>query len=195
MTYQEALLLAEYTAVRAEVLHGIDLQQRALQFGFGAVAVVITVAFQENQSGDTRWVLCFLLVPALTLLTFLIWHGELARCIRASYYLAEFERLNTVRVEGGWGFTYNKWVRFGPDAQSGLKARSVQVPWAYGATLALLMLLPLVTAIMARGAVASAPIALPQRFFSYYVYSYLFVAGVIAIVTALGLRRFNRPGA
>jgi hypothetical protein len=184
----EALLLAEYTAVRQEVLHGIDLQQRALQFGFGAAGVAITVAFQSAQAAEVRVILCYFLIPLVTYLTVLLWYGELSRCLRASYYLAVLERRNPIL--GRWVFCYDRWVRFGDDDAAALNARRPIIPWTYGGTLAILLLLPVVTAVIARDALdQDLSFRAPAHMFEYALGTHSLITAFIGVGVILGLKK------
>lgn len=84
--------LEEYKSLRAESLASMANQQSTLRIGIGAVGVVIAAGFNLWEKTLLPDVIFLIYNPVICYLALLIWVGEVARMMRAGYYLSRLEK-------------------------------------------------------------------------------------------------------
>ena len=108
-----ALVIAEYTALRQEVLGSLAAQQTIMNYGLATVATVFVGNFyllgQAAPTTDTSAITAvvlfanLLLIPGVVFSLTLAWFGELARVERAGAYIRGLEDELRARVVIGAG--------------------------------------------------------------------------------------------
>jgi hypothetical protein len=85
------VLLAEYCAIRDEVVHALQAQQSVLNFGASTLSVLLVAAGVVQEVVAQVVVLCAV-VPLAAVLVITLWSCELVRMRRAGTYLLALEQ-------------------------------------------------------------------------------------------------------
>ncbi|KST63265.1 hypothetical protein [Mastigocoleus testarum] len=91
MTEWIDVVLEEYRTLRAESLLAMQTQQSVLRFGLGSVGVVIGAGFTSWNQINLASIVFLVLLPLICYAVLIIWIGEVARMIRAGYFLLQLE--------------------------------------------------------------------------------------------------------
>jgi hypothetical protein len=99
------VMLAEYSAVRAEVIQALQSQHAIVSYGVSVVgllsAVAIGTAAGAEQTGRELVAFVFLILnPLLVVVIFMVWGSEVLRMHRAGMYLFVVERVLNAHVTG-----------------------------------------------------------------------------------------------
>ena len=145
MTDVMTIMLEEYRALRSESLASMKSQQATVSTGTGALAVLVGLAFRQTL--PVQSLILLMPIPALSYVVLLIWLGEVARMMRAGFYLATIEsRVNTYCLVRGMptALGWESWLR-----QKGAKGRTPQVDWNYKAIIGLFLATSLGSVVLA----------------------------------------------
>lgn len=85
-------LLEEYKTLRTESLESMKGQQSTLRVGAATVGVVIAAGFNVWDKPLLPDLVFLLFTPFICYLSLVIWIGEVARMMRAGYYLSKIEQ-------------------------------------------------------------------------------------------------------
>jgi len=115
------VILEEYKSLRTESLTSMQNQQSILRFGITALGVLLGLAFTVEDLTD-RFAILTLLIPALSLVFFLIYGIEFGRMVRVGRYIENIERrinmkikhFNNLKEPLGW----EQWLEFRVDNQT-----------------------------------------------------------------------------
>lgn len=91
MTEWIDVVLEEYRTLRAESLVAMQTQQSVLRFGLASVGVIIGTGFTVWDEINLVFIAFLVLLPLLCYAVLIIWIGEVARMIRAGYFLLQLE--------------------------------------------------------------------------------------------------------
>ncbi|MBU1702591.1 MAG: hypothetical protein KJ970_10660 [Candidatus Eisenbacteria bacterium] len=138
------VVMDEYRSLREESLRSMQLQQAVLRYGLAATGALIAVAFGIWGVVLLASVALLLFVPAVSYLSLIIWIGEVARMMRAGWYLKALEERVCQQFPDrppplGWE-NYLRTV-------SG-HAGTPQLFWNYAAIIGLFLLLSMLAAAM-----------------------------------------------
>lgn len=85
------LAIAEYEALRAEILTTMETQQGALRFGTAALSILAVGAFNVWDETLVTTVAFLFVAPFISKLVLTIWIGEVTRMMRAGDHLRRIE--------------------------------------------------------------------------------------------------------
>lgn len=99
------IALAEYSAIRAEIVQALQAQHAIVSYGASALAVLTAVAIGTAAGGATKsdgliTFLFLVLNPLLVVVIFMVWGSEVLRMQRAGMYLFVVEKALNARVPG-----------------------------------------------------------------------------------------------
>jgi hypothetical protein len=97
--------VAEYSAIREEVVQALQAQHAIVSYGASALAVLTAVAIGTATGGATKndgliTFLFLVLNPLLVVVIFMVWGSEVLRMQRAGMYLFVVEKALNARVKG-----------------------------------------------------------------------------------------------
>lgn len=102
--------LAEYGALREEILASMQMQHSALTLGTTTVGVLFAAGVTIWDKPLLPGVIFLVLLPVFLSLTMLVWAGEVARMFRASTYLRTVESLVNVRLGPEPALRWESWL-------------------------------------------------------------------------------------
>jgi hypothetical protein len=125
--------IEEYKTLRTESLESMKGQQSTLRAGTATVGVVIATGFNLWDKPILPGLIFLLFIPFICYLALVIWIGEVARMMRAGYYLTKIEqKINSIYPEVENVLLWENWLRT-KDA----KSRTPQMKLNYLAIIAL----------------------------------------------------------
>lgn len=100
-----SVALAEYSAVRAEVIQALQAQHAIVSYGASVIAVVTAVGIgtaddKTSAAGHLFTFMFLVLIPVLIVVIYMVWGSEVLRMQRAGTYLFVLERVLNGRFPG-----------------------------------------------------------------------------------------------
>ncbi len=127
------IAIEEYKTLRAESIEAIKTQQTTLKFGTAIAGAVILSGFNLWNKTLLPDLIFLIFIPILCYLVLVIWIGEVARMMRAGYYLTLVEKkISNAYADIDNLLFYENWLR---DKKN--NSKTAQLKWNYIAVIAL----------------------------------------------------------
>lgn len=138
-----SLVVAQYETVRAEVIHAVEQAQRMFQISLTSVAALTALSFSDAASPNLTAIVVYLLVPAISLATTILWASEIERAFRGSYFLGVFEQHVGTLLDMPKLLVFNAWKRSDYAGDLNLPTENVRTGAGYVVTELFLVGLPI----------------------------------------------------
>lgn len=179
------IALEEYKTLRTESLDALKSQQSTLRFGTAMAGAVVLSGFNLWEKTFLPDIIFLIFIPLICYVVLVIWLGDVARMMRAGYFLTQIEKkISKEYPEVPDLLSFENWLRLKRD-----NSKTNQVPWK-NIFVALLFVLIAISSIVVGNFKIIDKINVKQQLFINGVELIVFFVTIFFIVrTAIGFKK------